>query len=1087
MSARLWGICGAAGLALIVALLVVGGGNSRTAISSERAEALAPSYLAEQPGDAARLALAGYRLDPSTQGELSMATVAADSAGVRRVIETGSHRVDAVDWSSHLLVTASGDGRFAVWRPATGVRLGTTRSADVPLMLADSPSTPVLAVLDRSGRVELLDLSDPDRPRLRPLALLHHRSKPLAIGWSETGAVLYIAYTDAAIVEIEATTGRELGSWSLRSALSSGSTDGDPVRLATAAFDARTPAGDEHLLVATPEGAVVRIQLGSRAARLMVPPGEVPGHPTAVAEKPFGAAIAVAATHGLLTKESAKTTSVIVHGIGFKGVVFDSEGRLWSADRDGVYSQSTPGFTLTSRYAGRPAGALFAGRGGVVAIDPGGAVSLLGPPGVGIAFNSTPYSSVASFGPKGRLLIAESLYGSTYGMNLLRPGYKYENGAAQANPEVRSYELSSSWVGHSDRRPAIDNAAIDRELVAAGGQDGAGRSALFFWRKTGGRPLKELELSSGDLNPLSNPVITAVTLIPRHHLVAAYSTVQQTVSVWSTETWQLVASVPVLGLSSLALSPDEQELVAVSRPGKEIAIQDGEAHSTLIFLDPESGAVRQEVRVGDVTAAAWSPDGDELALADSDATLRLRSADGTTELRPPIYLPAEPTALAWRPDGAELAVGLAEEGTALVDPRSGALTPALPGKEYITVRHLDWSPDGKVLAAAATEENSHGHEVPAAAEIWKIGAGQLQRRMCELAGGPTSSRTWDRLIGDDAEPRRLCRSGARRHSSLGPGDAALLEPAAVVAFRRKDELFAADEQGHVVRIGRVEGDGFPEVRGAWDGDSFAWSSAGEIGLLTAGRSRALDLPCSCSGLAWNRGRLFTVSDDGRGLLRLSGGKWAGTSISGLGQAPRLLGFLGDRAVVVAYASEPYRGTPSTFYLVDREGAATPIARDRYGAAFGPSAQATDRDVIAFTSIVSGGACFSPARIGILRRRPDGSVELTYPAMPPEPGPAAVESLEVDEAGAVEASIGPLGCGEGESLESPPAATRYVLEENAWRRTADRGFDAQRSEDGLLARITDPKAYGEGGRLTLASGESERQIGGGVEQMWLRGK
>jgi hypothetical protein len=102
VSSRAWAVCGGLGVALILALLLLGnggGGRDRASILSRRAEALAPSYLAERPGEAARLALAGYRLDPSVEGELSMASVAADSARVRRVIETGARQVVATDWA----------------------------------------------------------------------------------------------------------------------------------------------------------------------------------------------------------------------------------------------------------------------------------------------------------------------------------------------------------------------------------------------------------------------------------------------------------------------------------------------------------------------------------------------------------------------------------------------------------------------------------------------------------------------------------------------------------------------------------------------------------------------------------------------------------------------------------------------------------------------------------------------------------------------------------------------------------------------------------------------------------------------------
>jgi WD40 repeat protein len=970
------------------------------------------------------------------------------------------------------------------WRAATGAKLGAAQDNETPSKFADSPTTPVLAVLNRSGSVDLLDVTDPQHPELRPLAAARRESKPLAVGFSETGASIYVVYADGTVLELDATTGSLVGRWSVGAIPGTSRSSGsDAPRLAVASFDPQGPSGGERLLVATADAAVVRVDLEDHAATTLIAPGGVGGRPLAVAEKSFSPAIAMATTRGLLMRESPTDTATVVHGVGFTGVAFDGEGRLWVADRDGVYSQELLGYLPLSAFAGRPADALSVGQGGVAAIDPGGAVSTLARRGVGIAFNLTPRSSVASFDADGRLLIAESFLGATYGITLVRPGYKLEDGGATDNPEVRDFEPARSWLRQEGRGMAIDSVAVGGGLVAAGGEDGAGRSALFFWNAATGKPVKELVLSSGDLNPLSNPVVTDVIPIPGRHLVAAYSVVQQTVSVWSTDSWRLVASVPVIGLSSLALDPDEDELVAVSRPGREMAIDDGDAHSKLFFIDPEDGHVKHEVTVGDVSAAAWSPDGEELALTDADGTLRLRSGNGGEELHPPIYLPSEPTAVAWRPDGAALAVGVERLGTVLVDPRDGAVS-TLPGNEYVTVRSLDWSRDGRQLAVAVTEENGNGREVPGPAEIWKIGPAQLQRRMCELAGGPTSRDTWRRLVGGGVEPRVLCPPRSRHASGSDASNAGRLQRGAIIAFRRGGELLAADRSGNVARLGRVDGGGFPEVLGAWNGGSFAWNSSGEVGVLAPGDRQPTDLPCSCSGLAWHRGHLFTIAEDGQSLLRLGGMKWVATPISGVGRAPRLLGFIGGRAIVVAYATEPERGTPSTLYEVGRHGVARPIFRDRHGGVFGPSAQGQGDGVIAFTSFESGGACFSPSRLGIIRASRGGKIEISYPPMPAEHGPAVVKSVGISRDGRVEATIGPIGCREGQAPESPPSARHYRLDDAGWRPTEERGFDVQRSGS-LSARIAVPPSYDEGGPLTLGAEGGEWQLGGGVEQMWLR--
>ncbi|HEU4943811.1 MAG TPA: WD40 repeat domain-containing protein, partial [Solirubrobacterales bacterium] len=842
-------------LAVVIAAGVLGivlqasGDTSRRA-AAEGAMTLAPRYLADRPGDAARLALAGNHLDPSVATELAMLSVAVDSAGIERVVDGGPARVTAAIRTAHFLVTADEKRVLRVWRPHNGALLGALRVQERIVALADTPAAPLVAAADASGRLSLIDLADPHRPKLRRLPVPGGDGPRLALAFSNE-AVEIVTVSRAGLVErFDAMTGSALDRWSLREVEGAVPWEGGSgaLRLVAASFDSQPYGAGERLLVGLPDGAVVRVELKPKRGRTMIPAGFAPGEITAVAEVPHGHGVAAAARGGYMARESGEVPPIVRRGAEATGVAFDAGDALWVGNREGVGQQPTLSYGAELDFAGRPAAALTAGVGGVVAIGPEGTVSLLGDSNSGLGLPNAPSSSFAAFGPDGRLLITE---GGEYAYRLvaLKPGHGREYGQVVPNPELRSYEPDPDWWPEEGGF-SVEAGAIGDELAVAGGQDPTGTAVVLAWDAESGSPLRRLPLATGGVETLEPSVVSEVLLLSDKHLVAAYSTVQQLIAIWSTDTWEQVAAVPVGAIGSMALRPDESEIVAIGGSDEESG-----GGKELVFVDVDAGHATEISHPG-VTDAAWSADGNWLAVVDAGGALRIMSPDGEDEVRAPIQLEDEPLALAWRPDGEEIAVA-SRESVVLVDPLTGTVSPPLPNPSFATVHHLDWSADGRFLATTGSElrEDGEAYE-PAPVQLWTVGEARLRRRMCQLAGSPSGTREWTRLAGAGV-PQPPCRVPASRPNG-DPGEAAGELEDVDLIFRRGNDLFAADLGGNAARVGRVPSEGYPQISVSWDPDAVAWQAQSEIGMLGLGSRQVFEWTCVCRGAALRGGELVAL-------------------------------------------------------------------------------------------------------------------------------------------------------------------------------------------------------------------------------------
>lgn len=1060
-------------------LLLDQGGSSGEGDWGLRVTTLAPSYLDRDPGRAARMALAGDRLDPSEAAQFSMLAVAADSAGVERVIETGSARVTAAIRTTHLVLIATADGRVVVWRPHGGVLLGEAHVASPLVAFADSPSTAEIAAVDAHGGLSLVDLSDPLHPRVSRLARRagSARDGVLALSFSAEAVTVLVVTAAGEIERFDTTTGALLERWSLGEVSGAAPWGSRRPAVVAAAFDSQYFSTTERLLVAIPNGAVVRVELRRRRIRTMIPPGFAPGRITSVAENPYGPDVVAGATGGLVTSETRKLPPTISTGPEATGVAFAEGETLWIGDQDGIRSeQEYFGAIREEAASGRPVRLLSAGIGGVVALNPGGAVSLLGPLESGLSLPETEATTFAAFDPEGHVVLPEGSPGYVYQLAMFRPGHGLQDGEPEPDPEVRSYEPDPKWWSEeSEHGLFVDAVAAGGGLVAAGGQDPTGQAVVLVWDAKSGRPLRRLPLSTGGIRTLEPSVVSGIFLLPREHLLLAYSGVQQLVAVWSTESWRLLHAIPVGSLRALAVDPGESRLAVVSGPPplENEFEEEATAPEKLIAIDPVSGQIEHEATVADVADIAYSPDGRELALATQRGALRILSADSAEPVRSAIPLESQPVAIAWHPDGRQIAVAFEDGGISLVDPETGLLSESLPHELYgADVMGLEWSADGRFLLVSRGEpaESGEGDE-PAPAQLWAVQGPRLRRRMCQLAG---SSRP---VCGLRLRPPR-----AARNEDAPPERAGL-------AFRRGDGIFASDLEHPAARIGGAGGESFYQaVAFSWLGDGLGWAGHGDIGLLRDGARRADVWPCACSGLAARGDALFSLESEGERLFRFSSATLRPRTIEldhRPGHSPRLLGFLGRRAVVAGYATPQERATPSSIYLVDPDGQVSRFPDGPDGQAYGPVAESSSGQVLAFTTTLSGGVCYSPSTIGILTLDRRGAARAVYPPMPGGDEPQQVRSLGVNRDGLVTAAIAPLCEGETPG-RAPPNARRYVLRGERWTpQDEPAGFDVQ-AANGFTASISRPAPYSQDGTLTLRrDAGSPEEVAEGVGQILLR--
>jgi WD40 repeat protein len=1031
-----------------------------------------------------------------------MLNVALDNLGLERIVDTGTGEATAAVVLERDLVTASSDGSVQVWRRSDGALVGRTEAPSPLVALADSGSEmPLLAAVDRAGRLELLDLTDPARPRIRPLDAALSPGEPLrALAFSGHGVNVFNQGADVLaigargeVLRADIATGAVVSRGSIRGFRGSlpWRPDGRGLWLTAARFLPEASEDREGVLVATRDGAVAELDLSRHQGKTRVEPGLAPGRILALDRVPYDEPeLALGTSGGLVSSDYLYEEKFAAqHGLAVTGVAVGYEEGLRFAGGEGVSLSEEAGIAYDRASAfGPPVRALDIGFTGIAALHPHGLVSVLGPATTGLAPVELEESPVSSFAPDGSLLVAHG-YDANHVEEIVavdpRPLGEEEY---EEDREKRTYRPNPSWWPEAEDPEAlyVNSVAADESYVVAGGQDPLQTAVVLVWDAKTGKPLHRLALGTGGVDLAEPSIVAKVLLLPKRHEIAAYSAAQELLAVWSTDTWQLQASIPVGPIGDMALSPDESTLVAANLgEDEELEVEPGE-ETKLLFVDLASDRVEKQVSTTAATAIAFSADGSTLASADKAGTIRFRSANGQGEVRPPIHLGEVAEEMAWSPDGSTLAVDGSEGGIVLVDPESGAISNPLPVFD-LSGASPEWSPDGRLLAVPEAEADEDGEGLePGPIVVWNLGAQNLERRMCQLAGGPATPDDWRGLFAVSSS-RPLCRSPQHREPVTPEVDDAggLEEPEAL--FESDGSLVAADREGHQARIGRLEQFTTPMPAYDWSPRGLAWSSPGQLNVLTKGATRARSWPCACGGVAWDGNDLVSVEVGGRSLIRLDerNGNVRATPLRSAVRfySPTLLGMLGDRAIFAASRSEPGRGVPSSLFAVAPGGLVTKLPQQVPGTIYRVYPSASE-DTLAFVAASSGVGCYLTTTVGIISEV-HGQIDVHFPPSPFGKKLTWVRSVQVAPDGSVAAAIAPGDCGAEAQGGLQPLASRYLLRGGRWRSTGERGWDVQAAADGSAFVLGQPRENEVAATLTLRAGGSSQVLSDRSEGLVVR--
>ncbi|HEX6781925.1 MAG TPA: hypothetical protein VF125_07835 [Solirubrobacterales bacterium] len=994
--------------------------------------------LADHPEEAALTALDAAGSEPSTEAELAMVDVAVDGRGLERVIDTGRDEVTAALVLGREMVTAGDDGVVKVWQRPSGKLLGQTRASAPLAALAESESSSrFLAAVGRDGSMALVDVNDPGRPRVLPLeGGLPRAERPLAVSFSQEADEIVAVGSRGGLVRANVTTGEVVGRssiWGFRGDLPWDRHSGGSVTAAR--FLPEVYEDEEGLLLATADGAVADLDLARGQGKTILQAGVAPGRVLSLDRMPYGETELVVGTAGglvLLGEDFFEEEPLSYPGPPVPAVAID-EGGVRRGGEEGLLFGA--GFEQPA--TGPPILRFEPGLEGLAAVLPGGKVSAVGAPGVGMSMAETEFTPVAAFDGEGRLLVAEG-YDANHveSVQAVRPQARATDDEYQEDEVVQTYRPDRDWWPEAEDPEALylNDVAADDEHVFAAGQDPNGDATVLVWDAESGEPLQHLVLGTGGLSTELPSIVTEIMLLPEQEEIAAYSAAQELVSIWSTETWELEESVPVGAVGDVAASPDGSTIVTVGIDPDWEGYVGPEDPTELTFVDVEEGEVEDRIKTRGVSAAAFSPDGSTLALADENGFLRLRSSDGR-EPKGLVKVGGAAEALAWRPDGKLVAVALGAGGVVLADPESGEVSKPLPEESPITTQGLDWSSDGASLAALAPilDEEGEGYD-PGPIAIWTLDAATLKRRMCALAA---------------------CRpDGPPAGGELG--DASRLSSVDVV-FREEERLLAADLEGERALIGFAEEYPTPPAAYDWAEDGFAWTSPGGVGVLLAGDEKPRFWPCACSGVAWDGAEVVSLEIGGRRVVRIDPGEESPRTTPTRGVPPHLpglVGVVGDSTIVSAFEREPDRSTPSALFALDSGGTARKITGDAHGSVYlrWPS---SSPDSLAFLAGLSSGVCYSTTNVGVVSAGAGGRIDLSFPRSPFGDEPTYVRSLQVSAEGEVGAAIAPIGCDDrGYPEDELPPAQRYVLVDGSWRSTGAEGFDVQLAGGAELVEETE---------------------------------
>ncbi|MGW1509431.1 hypothetical protein [Streptomyces sp. NPDC002394] len=735
---------------------------------AEARRALASDLAAEamllretDPRLAALLGLAGYTMEPDTPRAVqAMRDVLEANSGVRLSWRASPEEVHsiAVDDRHGRVYTTGDDPYLKSWDLLTGKELGRTGGAVTDLVLDHASG--LLAARDGT----MVSVYSVLRPVPRLMGRLAAPScggkggKPVANAFAGNGARLVEVLSDGAVAQYDTTTLEELDCRRTGDVVNQGylirAADDSVVDATTAPSPPPALAGQRHgedqALLLLSSGDVMALGLDTHKLTTEIRSSDVQGNALQIDAGDTTVLLATPLGVQAWDRRGRRTLSFPVGGLSYRPrAVAAYRGSVAIAGNDGTALVPVGGGDdrIASRGLEVPRGgtAFTAAVGDlftVVSGGRGGRVNVLDDRPDPLGLSPTSHADVVSFGPDGLLLLADGgepfSSDSVYTIDPRTTPEIALNPAAQQYAHVAEYPLRDTFE--------FRDAATAGSLVAAVGRSDDNAAAAVVWRGKGADP-KVLPVPGPGRVAAGERLLTSVAFVPEADLLVARHATGP-LMIWSTKTWQLVATIPLTAGSGLAVHGTQA--LALENRGAE--------GPRIVLVDLTTRAITRSAAAPGARFLDWSRDGTRIAVLAQDNTVHYRDT-ALKETGAPLVLPetAEaPTAMALSPDGRRIAIAVDDQ--VLVHETATGLQalPTLPAAAVPGTLRLSWSPDGDFLAGVGRRDDSD-YYAAGAANVWRVGGIDWRRQICRWTGGTgLSTGEWRSHIGDRHPYADLC-------------------------------------------------------------------------------------------------------------------------------------------------------------------------------------------------------------------------------------------------------------------------------------------------------------------------------------------